>query len=110
MRPHTRARDGLTLIEVILATALLTALAIALLATTRQPSDRVKEQAYQLRVEQLEVLCQQYLADHGQWPSADLSELEAARYLGESLPVSPVDQQPFVLNRSTGEIEVHRHP
>jgi prepilin-type N-terminal cleavage/methylation domain-containing protein len=107
MMNRTRYRRGLTLLEIMLATVILTVVAVTMLQFTRYPGQRVKQSACDLRVEQLQVLCQQFYADTGRWPSSDLREIVGARYLGSPLPVCPVDGRSYRLNTATGRLSSH---
>lgn len=102
-------RRGVSLIEVVLATVLLAVVAVAVMRFSQQPNDRVKIQACDARIAELQLLSLQYQADYGQMPGTTLSELTAARYLGQPVSVCPVDGRRFVLNRSTGLIVGHGH-
>lgn len=103
-------RRGLSLVEVVLATAILGVVAVTVVAYVHQPAERVKRESCNLRIQQLNVLAKQYMADHGRWPNRNLRELTDARYLGEPIPRCPVDNRPFVFNRRTGEVVDHAHP
>ncbi len=107
---HLGLRSGVTLIEVIMATALLTVIATTVLYYSRQPGDRVKQHACDLHAERLEVNCQQYRLDYGVFPSSSMTELGSVRYLGESLPVCPVDGRAYIFESSTGKVIRHSHP
>ncbi len=107
--PCLKLRRALTLIEVIMAMALLTVIATSVLYFSRQPGEQVKLHTCELHARRLQVVAQQYRMDYGQWPSSSLTELSAARYLGESLPSCPVDGQVYRLNQATGEIISHVH-
>lgn len=109
---HTNSalRRGLTLLEILLATIVLTVLATVVMAYVRQPSERVKRASCDLRIQQLELHSRQYVSDHGRHPSSNLRELSDARYLGEPLPVCPVDGRAYRLDRRSGTIISHAHP
>lgn len=110
MNPKSTDRVGLTLVEIILAMTILTVVFVAVTAYVRQPAERVKTEACNLRIEQLELISAQYFAEHGTWPSADMRELAGPRYLGESLPLCPVDQRPFQWDPISRTVVAHNHP
>ena len=91
----SNSRNGLSLVEVMLASIVLAVVAVTVLNFTRLPGERVKQQACELRVEQLRVLSQQYLNDYGRYPSRRMRELAAERYVGDDIPVCPVDGRPY---------------
>jgi prepilin-type N-terminal cleavage/methylation domain-containing protein len=107
--PGLKPHRALTLIEVILAMALLTVIATTVLYFSRQPSEQVKHHTCELHAKRLQVVAAQYRVEYGQWPSSTMIELTVARYLGEPLPVCPLDGQAYRLNRVTGEIVPHTH-
>jgi len=107
--PRSKLRLALTLIEIILAMALLTVIATTVLYFSRQPGEKVKLHTCDLHAQRLEVVAQQYRLDYGRWPSSTMTELSPVRYLGEALPTCPVDGQVYRLNQSTGEIVPHVH-
>ncbi|MEZ6136222.1 MAG: prepilin-type N-terminal cleavage/methylation domain-containing protein [Pirellulaceae bacterium] len=106
MSKHAQ-RPGFSLVEVMLALVILTVVAVSVLKYTRQPGERVKQQACDLQIGQLQVLVEQYRADYRRLPSRDMQELSAHRYLGETLPVCPVDGRAFELNLANGQIVAH---
>ncbi len=102
--------SGLTLLEVMLATVVLTVAAAVTMSYVRQPSDRVKREACNLRVQQLEVLARQYQADFARLPSSSLVELADPRYLGAQIPRCPYDDRAYRLDVRSGKIAPHNHP
>lgn len=110
MKLHNmKMRKGLSLLEVIVATAILTVVTITLVHFLHQPAERVKQEAYELNLSQLDILAKQFYSDYGRWPSKDMRELKEARYLGGPIPVCPIDQKPFVFDRRVGQVATHRH-
>lgn len=107
--PGLKPHRALTLIEVIFAMALLTVIATTVLYFSRQPGEKVKHHSCELQAKRLQVVAAQYRMDYGQWPSSTMPELTVARYLGEPLPVCPVDGQAYRLDRVTGNIMSHTH-
>ena len=107
--PSSSTRSAMTLVEIVLVSVLLTAIAVTILAFTRQPGERVKSSACDLNAGRLQVLVEQYRLDYGRLPSSNLNELLQPRYLGEPLPVCPVDGRVYNLNPQTGEIIPHVH-
>ena len=103
-------RSGVSLLEIILATVVLTVAAAIVMAYVRQPSERVKREACNLRVEQLQLLVRQHAADTGSLPARDLRQLTAERYLGSPLPVCPLDGRAYGLDTRGGQIVPHGHP
>lgn len=101
-------RSGMSLMEIILATVILAVVAAAVMYYVRQPGERVKTAACDVRIEQLQVLTRQYQNDFGRTPSADLRELTGDRYLGQSLPICPVDGRAYRIDR-TGSVMPHNH-
>jgi competence protein ComGC len=95
--------------EIVLALVVLTVVAAVTMAYVRQPGETVKREACNLRVQQLETLVLQYAADYGQRPSSNLSQLAAPRYLGENIPVCPVDGRAYTLDTRSGTIVPHNH-
>jgi competence protein ComGC len=106
---NNQQRVGLTLMEIVLALVILTVAAVVTMAYVRQPADRVKRESCNLRIQQLETLVLQYVADYGHQPSSNLSQLVSPRYLGERLPVCPVDGRAYVLDVRTGNLVPHSH-
>jgi general secretion pathway protein G len=102
-------RVGLTLMEIVLALVIMTVAAVVTMAYVRQPADRVKRESCNLRIQQLETLVLQYVADYGRQPSTNLSQLVSPRYLGETLPVCPVDGRAYILDARTGNLVPHSH-
>lgn len=92
-----------------MAMAILTVIATVTVKYVNQPVDRTKLQAYDLRVQQLEILAKQYQADYGRLPSSTMRELSDSRYLGEAIPFCPVDGRPLLLDIRTGTILPHAH-
>lgn len=107
---HRKCRNGLTLLEVVLAMVILTVVTLAVAGFVRQPSERVQSSACNLRVRQLNVHIKQYRSDYQTLPSVDLRELADGRYLGEVLPVCPVDGRGYSLDRRVGAVVDHNHP
>jgi type II secretory pathway pseudopilin PulG len=107
--PRLKLRLALTLIEVILAMALLTVIATTVLYFSRQPGEQVKLHTCDLHAKRLQVVAEQYRLDYGRWPTSSMTELSAVRYLGELLPTCPIDGQVYQLNQVTGEIMPHVH-
>ena len=101
--------SGVTLLEVILATIILTVVATTILQFSRQPGDQVKQHVCDLNIERLQLVAQQYRVDYGQFPSSAMTELVGVRYLGEALPLCPVDGQLYRLNPATGKVAQHGH-
>ncbi len=110
MIQNPAARRGLTLLEIMLATILLAAVAVVTMSYVQQPSERVKRESCNLRIQQLELLARQYQADCAKLPSSNLSELVAPRYLGEKLPMCPYDGRAYVFDSRTRTIAPHNHP
>lgn len=108
-RMPSRRTSGLTVLEIVLALVVLSALAAATMSYVRQPAETVKREACNLRVGQLNTLILQYQADNRSLPSTNLSQLSTARYLGATLPVCPVDGRPYVLDTRTGQVVPHGH-
>jgi len=104
-----KTHRALTLIEVIMAMALLTVIATTVLYFSRQPGEQVKLHTCDLLARRLQVVAQHFRLDYGRWPSSSMTELIEVRYLGEALPVCPVDGQPYRLDPVTGEITPHIH-
>jgi competence protein ComGC len=102
-------RAALTLVEIVLALVILTVAAVVTMAYVRQPAERVKRESCNLRIQQLETLVLQYIADYGHQPSSNLSQLVSPRYLGETLPVCPLDGRAYLLDTRTGNIVPHSH-
>jgi prepilin-type N-terminal cleavage/methylation domain-containing protein len=102
-------RRGFSLVEVILATIVMAVIAVAVMNFSHQPNDRVKKQACDAKIAELQLHVLQYQADYGQLPSANMAELADIRYLGQPLSNCPVDGSRFVLNRSTGLVVTHGH-
>lgn len=101
-------RQGMSLIEIMLATVILSVAAVAVMYYVRQPTDRVKVAACDVRIEQLQVLSRQYQKDFGRVPNSNPRELTGDRYLGQPLPVCPVDGRAYRLDRS-GAVVPHNH-
>ncbi len=110
MTSMTQRRSGLTLLEVMLAVVVLSVVAALTMAYVRQPSDRVKRESCNLRIQQLELLTRQFQADFARLPSSNLRELADVRYLGENPPICPFDGRSYVLDTRTGSIVAHEHP
>ena len=109
MPSPAKTRFAMTLVEIVLVSVLLTAIAVAILAFTRQPGERVKSNACDLELGRLQVLVEQYRLDYGRLPSSNLNELLLPRYNGGPLPICPVDGQAYQLNAQTGQIVPHAH-
>ena len=106
---RTRIRGGLTLVEVILATAILTVVATTVLYFARQPGDRVKQNVCDLHIKHLQLVSEQYWADYGTPPSSSMNELSNPRYLGTVPPVCPVDGRAYAFDAASGIVVPHVH-
>lgn len=103
------SRLGMTIVEVVLGVLMITVMAVLVLNYARLPGERVKTRACELHVNRLQTLIQQYRLDYGQFPSSNMSELAVDRYLGEAVPVCPIDGRPYYLERQSGQVLAHGH-
>ena len=109
LRCRPNRRFGMSLIEVILATAIAAGLAVILLRYLSAPSDRVLFQASELQRRELDILIVDYEVRHGHLPSRDLRELAATGAIERQLLQCPVDNLPFELDPRTGRVRPHAH-
>ena len=100
-------RNGFSLIEIVLALAILVVVTTATIAYVSQPRARISDQACQLGQSGLQLRVDEYLRINGRLPSTNLRELVTGT---SPLPVCPVDGQAYQLDRSTGLVRVHSHP
>lgn len=102
-----KLRYAFSILEIIVALAIVVVLTTATIAFVTQPRARISDQACQLGKSELQLRVDEYSRINGRLPSANLREL-ATR--SSPLPVCPVDSQPYQLDRATGLIQAHVHP
>ncbi len=100
-------RNAFSLIEMIVALAIVVVLTTATIAFVTQPRARISDQACQLGKSELQLRVDEYLRINGRLPSTNLRELVTR---SSPLPVCPVDGQPYQLDRTTGLVRTHMHP
>lgn len=100
-------RKAFSLVEILLAVAVMVAVTTVTIKYVMQPRDRISNNACQLGRSELQLRVDEYFRTNGRFPSTNLRELATGT---SPLPICPVDGQAFQLDVRTGLVGTHVHP
>lgn len=110
MQNQCNERNGLTLLEIVAAIAIVMVLAVMILPRFGGASATAKNCACEVNRRNLEVQTRLWYRTKGTWPATNLSDLGGnTSFLPEGLPACPVDGSAYALDSATHRITGHNH-
>ena len=102
-------RTGLSLLELMAVISVLGVLALVIVPRFSKESDSTKAAACHTYQGDIEIQCELWLQNTGNWPAANLADVGAnTDYFPEGLPTCPVDGSSYTIDAS-GRVIGHNH-